>query len=267
MDETMTALRTLTRPLAPLVALLAVALAPAAGAHAQCDFEVDADLTLDAERIVIDDCRLGEVVIGEAGTLAIDGREVDLDAGQRDAVEAYASQLRTVVPAVVEIALDGVEIGMTAVSEVFAALLGDEPPAAVREALAEVRAEVDAGIGRQDGVWYVKRDGIHGVDEAMATAEPAIEAAVADSVGALLIALGRSMTEDDAGTFEARMTAFGERMEGLDAEIEARVARDAEALGARAEGLCAELRALAAREDQLRSRVAELARLRVIDRG
>lgn len=264
----MNALHSLARPLVPLLALLAVAFAPAAaGAHAQCEFEVDANLRIDAERIVIEDRELGSVVIREAGALAIDGRDVDLDADQREAVDAYATRLRTVVPAVVELAVDGVEIGVTAVSEVFAALLGDdELPVAMRETLAEVRTKVDAGLGRRDDVWYVNRDGIQGLDEALESVEPAIEKAVAESVGALLIALGRRMNEED-GSLDERMNSFGERMAGLGDEIEARVERDAEGLESKAEGLCAQFEALATREDEMKARVPELERLVVLARG
>lgn len=248
-----------------LFAALACTL-PAAATADQCRFGFDAELEIAPEQIVVEDGELGAVVFDEQGALTIDGQDVALDAAQRASVEAWASQLREVVPDVVEVAIEGVEIAVTTVSEVFAALVDGEPPASVQSALADLRADVDAGLGRQDGVWYVRRDGIEGLDETMATMEPLIENAVAESVGAILVAVGRSMQSGD-GSFEDRMEAFGERMERLDEEIETRVEARAEAIEDRADALCTELRVLAAREEEMKARVPELAPLRVLERS
>lgn len=248
-----------------LLAVLACAL-PAAVAAKECSFGFDATLEIAPDRIVIDDDRLGEIVIDEDGALAIAGRELDLDGTQQASVEAWTSQLRTVVPAVVDVAIDGVEIAVTTVSEVFAAFVGGEPPASVQNALADLRADVDAGLGREDDVWYVRRDGIDGLDDTMETMEPLIENAVAESVGALLVAVGHSMQSGE-GSFTERMEAFGERMERLDEEIETRVEARAEAIEDRADALCTELRVLAAREEEMKARVPELAGLRLMKRS
>ncbi|MEE4302068.1 MAG: DUF2884 family protein [Pseudomonadales bacterium] len=239
---------------------------PATVAAGQCRFGFDAALDVAPAQILIEDAELGAVVIDERGTLAIDGRDVPLDTEQQAAVEAWASQLREVVPGVVEVAIDGVEIAMTTVSEVFAALVDGEVPPSVRSALADLRADVDAGLGREDGVWYVRRDGIEGLDETMESMEPLIENAVSESVGAMLVAMGRSMQSGD-GSFEARMDAFGERMARLDEEIETRIEDRTEAIEARAEALCTELRVLAAREEEMKARVPELTALRVLTRS
>lgn len=246
-----------------LLAVLACAL-PASVAAQQCDFGFDATLEIAPDRIVIDDEALGEVVIDEDGALGIDGRALALDAAQQASVEAWAMQLREVVPAVVEVAIDGVEIAVTTVSEVFAALVDGDAPASVQNALEDLRADVDAGLGREDGVWYVRRDGIENLDDTMTTLEPLIENAVAESVGALLVAVGRSM---QSGDFTARMEAFGERMERLDEEIETRVEARAAAIEDRADSLCTELRVLAAREEEMKARVPGLSALRVLKRS
>ena len=253
----------------PLVALLAVGtLVCSAPARATdpCDFEIQADLTVGPEQIVIEDRRLGEVLVGDSGDLSIDGRAVELDAAEREAVEAWASQVQTVVPAVVDLALDAMDLGVTAVTEVFAALVDGEPPAGVREALDDVRAEVHERLGREHDVWYVREDGISGPDDAMDSIGPLVERAVAESVASLLVSLGRSLqTEDDS--LAARMDAFAARMERFEADIEARVERDAAGIERRADRLCEEMTTLAEREADLRSSVPALARLRALERG
>ena len=259
----MTLRLTATRPLALLLAMLACSL-PAAAAQ-QCSFGIDAALEITPDRIVIDDDALGQVVMNAGGALEVDGRDLTLDADQQDAVDAYAAQLREVVPAVIEVALEGMEVGVTAVTEVFAALVGGEAPAAIDEALAELRADVDARLGRREDVWYVNRNGIANLEETMDSMEPLIENAVTRSLGAMFMALGQAMSSGD-GDLSTRMDAFAARMEGLEGDIEARVEQRAEVLEARASSLCAELHALEAREAAMKSRVEALAELQVLTR-
>lgn len=262
----MTSLRTFGRPVAALLGAIALTFSPVAFATDQCDFEIEADLTVGPERIVIDDRWLGEVVIGDDGELEIDGEAIDLDDDQREAVEAYADQLRDVIPAVVELALDAMDLGVTAVTDVFAALVDGDPPNGVHEALEDLRADVRERLGRDEEVWYVRGDGISGTDDAMESIEPLVERAVAESIGTLLIAVGQSMRAED-GSLEERMEAFADRMERIEEDIEDRVERDADAIERQADRLCAEMEILASREEDMRDRVPELSRLRVLEQG
>lgn len=256
------------RPFPAPALLLVLLLLGATGVRADddCSYQLDADLSIAPERVEIDDPQLGRIEIGPHGELAIDGEDIDLDAGQRASLNAWATQLRQVVPAVVDIALQGVEIGVTAVSEVFAGLVGGEPPEGVRTAIANARAEVAARLGQDGDVWYLHRDGITPGEDAMADVEPLIEDAVKRSVGALLMAAGQRMASgDDSG--EASLTSFSERMEHMGDEIEARVQQQSDALERKADLLCAEMRVLEAREETVRRKVPELAALRVLTRG
>lgn len=253
------------RPLAALVLALA---SFANGVEAnQCRFELDANLTIRPDRIVIDDERLGLVEIDDGSVLTVDGEMVALDADQRTAVAAYAEQMRAVVPAVVDTALEGAEIGMSAASEVLAVFLGDEIPESIVAGLAEAREEVRARVGREDEVWFVHRGGIDAGDggaDPLDTIEPLVERVVSESVGAMLIAVGESLQSGD-GTFAERMEAFGARMERMGEAIEEKVEDRVAGIEAQATVLCAEIKVLAAREGVLRARVPELDQLRVLD--
>lgn len=250
------------RPLAIFTCAFALL---AGSAHAnQCNFELDADLTITPDRIVIDDDRLGSVEITDDEALSVDGESVVLDADQRAAVSAYAEQVRAVVPAVVDTALEGAEIGISAASEVLSVFLGDEIPESIVAGLAEAREEVRARVGSEDEVWYVHRGGIHAGEGTADPIEPIIERAVSKSVGAMLIAAGESLQSGD-GTFVERMEAFGARMERMGEEIEDKVESRVADIEAQADVLCAEMKVLAAREEVLKARVPELERLRVLD--
>jgi len=253
------------RPLAIFTCAFALL---AGSAHAnQCNFELDADLTITPDRIVIDDVRLGSVEITDDEALSVDGESVALDGDQRAAVSAYAEQVRAVVPAVVDTALEGAEIGISAASEVLSVFLGDEIPESIVAGLAEAREEVRARVGSEDEVWYVHRGGIHAGDgraDPTDTIGPVIERAVSESVGAMLIAAGESLQSGD-GTFVERMEAFGARMERMGKEIEEKVESRVAGIEAQADVLCAEMKVLAAREEVLKTRVPELERLRVLD--
>lgn len=262
---------TMLRPLAALSGALVLSMAANARAD-QCDFALEADLRIEPDRVLIEDAALGPVAIGADRSLSVDGRRVELDAREQAAVGAYAEQLRAVVPQVVDTALEGAEIGISAATEVLGAFLGDEIPETIRTSMAKAREEVQSRVGRDDEVWFVYRGGIRTGGPGATAGDPvdaigpAIEQAVSESVGAMLVAVGTSL-QDGEGSFTERMEAFGERMERLGEEIEQRVEPQVEHLEAQADVLCAELQVLALREAAMKRRVPELAGLRILERG
>ena len=256
-----------TRPIAAFALSLALL---TNGVHAnQCSFELDADLTITPDRILIEGDHLGAVEITDDEALSVAGESVALGPDQRAAVSAYAAQLRAVVPTVVDTALEGAEVGISAASEVLSVFLGDDIPESIVAGLAEARSEVRSRVGGEDEVWFVHRGGISAGDggvSALDEIEPIIERSVSERVGALLIAAGESLQSGD-GTFDERMEAFDARMERLGEEIDQKVESRAAGIEAQAGVLCAEMEVLVAREKVLKARVPELGQLRVLDAG
>ena len=109
-----------------------------------------------------------ELIVTASNSLLVDGRVIDLNDAQRDRVAEYVGEIRTTMPDVVEVALEGVEIGLTAAAEVAGAVFGSRPPADLYVLMDEVRERVGQRMYDRDGSIYLNGDGINALDVTMA---------------------------------------------------------------------------------------------------
>jgi hypothetical protein len=229
----------------------------AAGAHSEgtrdihsCDVELESDITIREEAIEISTDSDRRMVVTADHALFVNGEEIELTQEERELVEDYARQVRGTIPEVVEVALEGVEIGLTAVTEVFYVFSEDGPPASLLNVIGSIQEEVSSRMYNDGKEVHLKGGEIQGLESAMSELEPAMEDAIADSIGETIMSLGRSLREGE-GSLADRITAVTERASNLEKDIETRVAAQAEALGRRAENLCDQVYALQATESQL----------------
>ena len=198
-----------------------------------------------------------ELIVTASNSLLVDGRVIDLNDAQRDRVAEYVGEIRTTMLDVVEVALEGVEIGLTAAAEVAGAVFGSRPPADLYVLMDEVRERVGQRMYDRDGSIYLNGDGIDALDETMADLEPRIDEIMSRFVGSALSAAGQAFS-DGEGSFVERMEAFGARMERFQRDMDMRVGERAAGLEARAEELCDHARALSFAEDALQQSVPEV---------
>lgn len=244
----------------PALALALAMLYPgavAASGFDACDYESDYDLRLQPGALSFErDSGVAARVEMRRGRLFVDGREIALGAADRERIERYESTVRALVPEVKGIALDAVAIATEAVTQVAAAFAGDEGDAAVTKM-------------RATGARLADR--IERADDSRDWNEAEIDRLVAEITSEMVpllvgdvtsIALKVALTGD-----ESAAKALEARMEGMEKELEARVERRAEALEARAEALCPRIADLDALESALEVRLADSARLDLLQRG
>ena len=219
-----------------------------------CNVEFRSDIRVSPDEIEIVSTDGARMLINDDNQLFVDNEKVDLDSGERALLAEYASEVRQTVPEIVYVALEGVEIGLTAVSEVFWALSENGPPASLLEKIDGIQEEVSKRMFVDGTTVEVKGGEIRGVGDAMEDLEPALEEAISDSVGNLIIGFGESIKDGDGG-FAERVAAFADRMSNVERDIEARIQAKAENLEERAEGLCDQVYALRAVESQLHREV------------
>ena len=110
----------LYKPAATLVAVLTLVPVQAV-AHwfedVSCNLEFNGAVAVTPELVRIQSGGR-ELILTAANAMLIDGHAVGLDAAQRTHVEDYSCEIRATVPQIVEIAIEGVEIGITAAAEV-----------------------------------------------------------------------------------------------------------------------------------------------------
>lgn len=219
-----------------------------------CNVEFRNDITVSPEHIEITSASGENMLINSDHDVFVNGETVSLDDDERALVEKYAAEVRTTIPRIVALALEGVEVAMMAITEVFSALTETEPPASLVASINDIQEEISYRMYRDGNTVHMKGGEIKGVEAAMANIEPALEKAIADSMGDLIMSVGASI-KDGEGTFTERLARFASKMEGLEEDIERKVASKAHALEKQAEGLCDQVYALQAVETALHTKV------------
>lgn len=237
-----------------LLALLAVPCAVAAAGVTSADAgadgverarcRVDSDYALSvSERSVVftRDAPAPKAVVMRQGRLFVDGRWRELSPADRARVEAFEHGAREAMPEAQQLARDAADVAFTALSEVAAGFSSD--PQAAQARYAKVRAQLDARLARSVTATHFSADELgRGIAEAVGEVIPTL---LGDIVGGAISAA----FSGDASRLQ--------RLERLDAQIEAQVAPRAKALEQRAQALCRRMQALDALDDALELRIDE----------
>ena len=224
-----------------------------------CDIDLDAGMYINQE--VIEFTKNEKVlykILGE-NTLVVDGKEVSLAAHQEVLVADYANSIRSVVPEVKTIAIEGVSLATEGVNLAFNELLGEGNNLAsnLTQELNKLSEELDTRLSLESGIRFGENGAISedflGEDFEQRV-ENTIESAIKDSMGSLLIAVGQEMLFA-GGDMEALET----RMENFGADIEQQMEARAELLETKAYALCQSVAAIDELEEQMRSEINEIA--------
>ncbi len=230
-----------------------------------CDVDLDASLTINKNTLEFFDKKdrtLYKIIDNK--TLIIDGKLIDLNSKQQALVYDYSMSIRTLVPEVKDIALEGVDLALEGVGLVFDELLGEENEvgAELIEELSALKEEISTRFS-MDHDFTIGADGLNGDeflgDEFEDRIESAVEKAVMSSMGSLLVAVGQEMlfSNGDTDAFETRMENFGETIEN---EMEGR----AEKIELKAEKLCLSIVEIDHLEEQLKATIDEMSAINVI---
>ena len=177
------------------------------------------------------------------GKLFIDEAWVAVSEADARRLREFERGTRASMPLVQQIGRDAAQIAFTAIGEVAAGLSSD--PAATRRKLDGVRGQVDARIVQSISANRFSADALgDGLGDAIGEALPAVlEDVVGGAVGA---AVGAAL-----GGNPERL----QRLETLDADIEARIAPRAKALERSTTQLCRRMEALDALDNALEYRL------------
>lgn len=246
-----------------LVASLLLLSAGSAAAHNACNMDLGAGVRITDKSIEFyrDDQQIYKIV--ENQYLVVKGQVLKLSQAQQDVVTDYAQSIRTVVPQVHSIAVNGIEMAIQAITITFDGLLGQKNQVSSQliSELSRVRSDVDNYFTSGQPINFNK--GSEGPDflgkNFEARIERIVEASVEDSVGSIMIAMGKEIISSGGD-----MEAFSARMEKFGAQIETQMNAKAATMEERGNQLCGSMRVVEANEEQLRQLVPAVATFDVI---
>lgn len=225
--------------------------------HLSCSYASDYDMQINASGISFtrDGGDPGDVFMHD-GTLRVDGKAVAVSNADAARLLEYEHELRDLLPAVADIARDGVNIGYSALTTAVATLAdnGDERARLLhelRDRHGEALHHIDGTVGQ--GRWNAGDDTNLFGDEMQKT--------VANLVGNVT----GDIVKDALSGDPSRLASLQARTNALDASINKAVDAPAEKLGQRAEALCPHLSHLQQLQQQFQFRLPGGERLQLIE--
>jgi hypothetical protein len=238
-----------------LIASVLLLAAGTAAAHNSCNLELDAGVRITDDSIEFYDEDQQTYKIVEDQYLVVKGRALTLTDVQQDLVASYARSIRSTVPEVRGMALDGIDLAIDAITITFDGLLGEknQVSAQLMTELNNVKSDVNRYFTSGNPISFNRgnEDTPDFLGKQFETRiERIVETSVQNSIGSIMIAMGKEVLASggDMEAFEARMNKFGEQME---VQMNAKAVR----MEARGEQLCKTMRAVDAGEEQLKNAV------------
>ncbi|WP_085299487.1 DUF2884 family protein [Cognaticolwellia mytili] len=234
----------------------------------QCDINFAHGVIIDPAHIRIVSQGQTYVQVNGEHQLFVNGREVKLNAEQQVQLSEYTAGIREQVPAIVSIAIEGVELGLKAVNKVISGLTGENSAShqQFQEKFDEMKWRLRARFNHSDDSYYIAPQDFDDFDEIFAGEfEKEIESIVSDSVGTILIAVGEAMTHREEQSSEQRVETFDQRIETMANDIKLGISNQANALEVKAEKICARLIALDEIENRLQLEIPALSEFNLIE--
>lgn len=224
--------------------------------HIQCSYDSDYDVQVKAEGIAfIRESGHPDHVFMHDGQLRVDGQTVPVSPEDAALLRKYEHQVRELVPAMADIARDGVNIGYAAMTTVVATLAdsGDERTRILQklhDRHIEALQQIDGTLGH--GFWKSGDDGeAFGIN---------LQETVADLVGSIT----RDVLKDALSNDPSKLAALEARTNALDTTINKAVDAPADKLAERANALCPQLGELDQLQRQFQFRLPNGERLQLL---
>lgn len=245
--------------LKPLLVSLSLFISmPSLAEQAECDVELGHGLIITDDVIRIVDKGQTRVQINYDQQLFIKGRWIELSDEETKVLKLYSEGLRDTVPELVELATDGVNLGLTAIEQVVSGFTEKEPEV-LKDQLKYVERALRDRFKKGDDFFYIAPQSLSKMNDFFEREiSEKIHSAVHGSLGAILVALGDAF-ESTEGNIEERITDMNERMDIISAEIDKSLKKKAIKLEAKANEYCGCLRTLEDTEQQLHKIVPQLA--------
>lgn len=254
-----------------IVSAIAVSLASSATyADESCNVDLSAGFTINATAIEFlknegenDEKQRSLYKIIDGKKLLVDNQSIALTDAQQVLVQKYDKKIRHLVPQVRSVAIEGVDLAVEGVNLAFNGLLGEGNSVAadLTKELTLIREQVVTNLSIEHGI-SVGVDGLESEEllgkDFDKRIETAVEKAVLNSMGSILIAMGQQMmsAEGDEQSFEKRMENFGETIEH---EMTTRAA----VVEKKAQALCVSIAQVDAIEEQLKAEIKPLENMNV----
>ncbi len=244
-------------------ALLILLFCPLSYALEQCNVQLGYGMIITDDMIRIVEGTQTRVQINNDKQIFIEGRWIRLNEQDTLILKEFSLGLRDTVPELVNLATDGVNLGLTAIEQVVESF-SDKEPEVLKNQLKYVEQALMEKFKRGDDFYYIAPQSLSKLDEFFEKEiSGKIHSAVHGSLGAILVALGEAFDSDE-GNIEERISDMNQRMDIISTEIDKSLEKKAVSLEAKAIEYCGCLQKLDETETQLQKLIPELVKFDLV---
>ncbi len=233
----------------PTLFLLATLASPFAMAQsAQCNYSLDYTIEVSDSKIQFTD-RNDRQVAFYADHLSVDGKTLVLTQEQAKTREEFTELSRQMVPKVVEVAIDGAELGVKAATLVVSAFFGDDPQAhqELVEPISRVADKIRANVSPN-------RIDTHALDASLnEELEVEIEALVENALSKYAGRMVGQVFDAVFSSDDEQTKDFSNRMAQMEKDLDLYIDKEAKAIEKKADALCVDFKQLAKLDESLES--------------
>lgn len=240
-----------------LIAVLMLQTSMAVAASNKCDVELGHGLIITDDSIRIVDNNQTRVQINHDDQLFIAGYWIALNETETKVLRDYSKGIRDTVPELVELATDGVNLGLSAIEQVVESM-SDKEPEVLKTQLQYVERALMDKFKRGDDFFFIAPQSLSKIDDFFTKEiSQKIHSAVHGSLGAILVSLGDAFKSRE-GNIEDRINDMGQRMDIISREIDKSLQKKAAQLETKAAEYCECLNTLDKNESRLQAIVPQL---------
>ncbi|MBT0585097.1 DUF2884 family protein [Alteromonas oceanisediminis] len=252
------------RTLAILIVLL-IALPYSASAGMRCTIDFNYGLVVNNSHIRVMEESRTVLQINNEKQLFIGGRLVPLDTQQELLLKEYAEGLHYVVPKMIIMATEGIELAIDTIDQVYQGIVGAEHGSyeKLQKAMDRARDEVRDNFRHASNHYFIGPGSLEQVDDFVdQQIEAQLGEAISTSLGGILSVIGGLNSAD--GNTEERMQALSERLEQMSVTLDNDVGSRANNLRDKAKWFCAKIEDLNRVEEKLHNTIPAFSRFDVI---
>ncbi|WP_223858090.1 DUF2884 family protein [Salinimonas profundi] len=231
-----------------------------------CDIDFAYGLVVNDEQIRVMEKSRTILQINDREQLFVGGRWVVLDEEHTNWLKEYAEGLHYVVPQMIVLATEGVDLAVDTIDHVYQGLVGTDHDSYERlqSAMLRVKERVKEKFRHASDHYFIGPGSLESVDEFVDTEiEAQLEGGISTSVGGILSAIS-GINSNNTDIDSERVARLSRQLEAVELQLGREMAPKALTLRNKAHWFCNKLKALNTLEEQLRRDVPEMASFDII---
>lgn len=228
-------------------------------ADSDCEVTLDYGVVVSEQQIrVIGHGGRAVYQINHPSQLIVQGEWIELDEQQKLQLTELSTGIHQVVPKMILLANEGVELAIETIEQVYSGLVKDDKSQKkLQKSLHRVQMSVKEKFIRANDNFYMGPGSLEQVNDLVdRELEEQLEEAMSTSVGGILSAIGGLVANGEGS--EEKIADIAKQLENMGDDLGQTVAPKAETLKLKAQWFCNKFKELDKAEDRLRASIKEL---------